>query len=93
MNTIRSSLSINQENYAKLRARMQRDMSVINLLEKRINTIKTKSLLRNAFFRIYAEFNHVFKKIFSEKKTKYLTMLAQRCNYNYKRKRNKTGDH
>ena len=64
---------------------MQRDMFVINLLGKRINTIKIKLFLRNAFFRVYVEFNHVFKEIFNEKRTKCLIMFAQRCNYNYKK--------
>jgi hypothetical protein len=93
MNTIRSSLSMNQEDYAKLRARVQRDMSAMNLLGERINTIRTKSLLRDAFSRVYAEFDHVFKEIPSEERTKCLTMLAQRCNYNHRRRRNRTGDH
>ena len=72
---------------------MQRDMSVINLFKKRINTIKTKSLLRDAFSRVYVEFNYVFKEIFSEERTKCLIILAQRCNYNYKRRRNRTEDY
>ena len=87
MQYIKAGLSVDDKTYASIRTRLQREMSTLDLLGKRLNTGRNKKLLRVAFTNVYTAFNSTFHTVPSRWKEKCVTILAQRCNYNYQRRR------
>ena len=84
---IKASLSVDDKIYIFIRTRLQREISTLNLLGKRLNTGRNKKLLQVAFTNVYTVFNSTFHTVPSRWKKKYVTILAQRYNYNYQRRR------
>ena len=87
MQYIKTNLSVDDKTYTSIRTRLQREISTLDLLEKRLNTGRNKKLLRVAFTNVYTAFNSTFHTVPSRWKEKCVTILVQRCNYNYQRKR------
>lgn len=84
---IKSRLSLDDKTYKSLKVHLLREMTVLNLLGKRLNTNANKSLLQQVFTNVCCTFEGQFKSTPPNLINKYLSTLAQRCNYNYKRRR------
>ncbi len=88
-NIVRSRLEIDESVYLLISSHLQREMNKLNILDVRLNTRKVKSLLNQVFADVYKQFTDVFDNISKSWRDKCLVFIAQRCNYN-KRRRVKT---
>jgi len=75
-------LNINKYMYTCLLLKLQTQITTLNLLEERLNTVKVKAVFWWEFIIIYCKFNNVFCDVFKSWKNKCLTFLTQWCNYN-----------
>lgn len=83
---IRRALDIDERMYKLLLTKLQAQMTALGLLGERLNTARAKALLRRGFTVIYLEFDSVFRNVPERWKDRCLTFLAQRCNYNKRRR-------
>jgi len=79
---VQHELNINKYIYMHLLSKLQTQMTTLDLLEKKLNTVKAKAVLWWEFIIIYCEFNNVFCNVLKSWKNKCLTFLIQQCNYN-----------
>ncbi len=88
-NIVWSWLEIDESVYLLISSHLQREMNKLDILNVRLNTRKVKSLLDQVFADVYKQFTDVFDNILKSRRDKCLVFIAQRCNYN-KRRRVKT---
>ncbi len=86
---VQCELSIDERMYALLLSKLQTQMTTLDLLEERLNTVRVKAVLQQGFTVIYCEFNDVFCDVSELWKNKCLTYLTQQCNYNKRRQTKK----
>jgi len=79
---VQCELSINKYMYTHLLLKLQTQITTLDFLKEKLNTVKTKTVFQQKFIVIYCEFNNVFCNIFKSWKNKCLTFLTQWCNYN-----------
>ncbi len=82
---VQHELSIDECMYTLLLSKLQTQMTTLDLLEERLNTVRVKAVLWWGFTVIYCEFNNVFCDVPELWKDRCLTFLAQWCNYNKQR--------
>ncbi len=82
---VQCELSIDEHMYALLLLKLQTQMTTLDLLEERLNTVRIKAVLQWGFTVIYCEFNNVFCDVLELWKNRCLTFLTQWCNYNKRR--------
>ncbi|KAI9877216.1 MAG: hypothetical protein M1830_004497 [Pleopsidium flavum] len=83
---VRHGLGIDKHKYTLLLTRLQTQMNSLGLLGERLNTTRAKALLRQGFTAIYREFDHIFHNVPDGQRKRCLTFMAQRCNYNKRRR-------
>ncbi len=82
---VQHELSIDECMYVLLLSKLQTQMTTLDLLEERLNTVRIKAVLQWGFTVIYCEFNDVFCDVSELWKNRCLTFLTQWCNYNKQR--------
>ena len=63
MQYIKAGLSVDDKTYASIRARLQREMSTLDLLGKRLNTSRNKKHVRVAFTKVFTAFDSTFHAV------------------------------
>ncbi len=86
---VQCELSIDEHMYTLLLSKLQTQMTTLDLLEERLNTVRVKAVLQWGFTVIYCKFNDVFCDVLKLWKNKCLTFLTQQCNYNKQRQTKK----
>ena len=89
INRIKEGLQISDKFYSQLCSDLEAEMRSHRLLGKRMNTSTSKHQLSPVFQTLYTRYQSVFDAIPSSANTwkdKCMTALAQRCNYNKKRR-------
>ena len=79
---VQHELSIDKRMYTLLLSKLQTQMTTLDLLEERLNTVRVKAVLQWGFTVIYCKFNNVFCDVPELWKNRCLTFLTQWCNYN-----------
>ncbi len=87
LHSITATLQINSQVYDQILTRLCLELQVRNIYGAKLNNQRNKTLARKAFAVIYMEFQDVFEKIPEASRDKWLTLIAQRCNYNRRRRR------
>jgi len=86
---VQHELSIDECMYALLLSKLQTQMTTLDLLKERLNTVRVKAVLQQGFIVIYCKFNDVFCDVPELWKDRCLTFLTQWCNYNKQRQTKK----
>ena len=84
--SIKSGLQIEQSIYDAIYSAVECEMTERGLLRKRLNTIPSKRRMQEVSAVIYTKFPVVFDEIPQAWKDKCLLVIAQKCNYNEKRR-------
>ncbi|KAI9840207.1 MAG: hypothetical protein M1837_001835 [Sclerophora amabilis] len=83
---IKTGLDIDQAAYVEIYRVLETEMSKRDILGTKLNTITTKDLLQQSFAAVTRRFPDVFGGIPQPWKVRCLKAIAQRCNYNDRRR-------
>ena len=83
---IQCSLHINNDLYTMIYTAMETEMSSHNILGNKLNQITVKNKLHIIFANIQCRFPTTFENIPDAWREKCLTAIAQKCNYNMRRR-------
>lgn len=79
-------LGLDDKGYSLLRDALLREMNVLGILGQRLNTSYNKTLLRQVFDTLRDEFKSLSQGLPTESYENCLKDMAQRCNYNQRRR-------
>ncbi len=79
--------NVDGKQYSAICSFLEKEMLKLDLLGQRLNTATQRKRLQEALNALQAKFEHVFSEVPQPWKDKSLLILAQKCNYNQKRRK------
>ena len=79
-------MGITDTQYKTIYNAVEDAMQASGLLEKPLNTKQKKNELYKAITHLYTQFHSIFTDLTDADKERYIQAVAQRCNYNKKRR-------
>ncbi len=85
INRVKEELSINKFKYMQLKTRIWNQMRFLQLIKRKLNTNKSKEIIRSTFEVIYHEFHIIFNDVTKSRSNFMLMFMTQRLNYNVRK--------
>jgi len=85
INKVKEELNIDESEYMQLKTWIWNQMKSLQLIERKLNTNKSKEIIRSTFEVIYHEFHIIFNDVTRSRSDSMLMFMTQRSNYNVRK--------